>query len=342
LLISVVNLDEAQPEGTPFPEKRWSDVVIKDIRATKDIRVEAIPDRETAERLIARNRRAAVIVFGPTFSDKMHRSSFLAKGDPPPVNPLGRDGANFGRMKPSLGHRMSLVTPPGLRSLPTPASRSTRNRVRPRLGLEALEGRANPVAFDSAFGVGDSGEWAKDVAADPAVGVVEESRGELPMDIIWEELTSGLIDARQLVHVLIRLTAATLLGAAIGIQRERAGKPAGLRTHILVTLGTAVFVLACSGVGMSSDALSRVIQGLVTGIGFIGAGSILKLSEQRDVQGLTTAAGVWMTAAIGVAVGLGSLGVALLSTIFTLVILSLAKRFERGADSKRAREERHD
>jgi putative Mg2+ transporter-C (MgtC) family protein len=155
------------------------------------------------------------------------------------------------------------------------------------------------------------------------------------MDIIWEELTSGLIDARQLVHVLIRLTAATLLGAAVGIQRERAGKPAGLRTHILVTLGTAVFVLACSGVGMSSDALSRVIQGLVTGIGFIGAGSILKLSEQRDVQGLTTAAGVWMTAAIGVAVGLGSLGVALLSTIFTLVILSLAKRFERGADGKR-------
>ena len=156
------------------------------------------------------------------------------------------------------------------------------------------------------------------------------------MDIIWEELTSGLIDARQLVHVLIRLTAATLLGAAVGIQRERAGKPAGLRTHILVTLGTAVFVLACSGVGMSSDALSRVIQGLVTGIGFIGAGSILKLSEQRDVQGLTTAAGVWMTAAVGVAVGLGSLGVALLSTVFTLAILSLAKRFERRDDAKGA------
>ena len=162
------------------------------------------------------------------------------------------------------------------------------------------------------------------------------------MDVVWEELTSGLVDARQLIHVLIRMTAATLLGAVIGIQRERAGKPAGLRTHMLVTLGTAVFLLACSGVGMSHDALSRVIQGLVTGIGFIGAGSILKLSEQRDVQGLTTAAGVWMTAAVGVAVGLGSLGVALLSTVFTLIILSLAKRFERGADGKRAREERHD
>ena len=159
------------------------------------------------------------------------------------------------------------------------------------------------------------------------------------MDIIWEELTSGLPDARQLIHVLIRMTAATLLGAVIGIQRERAGKPAGLRTHMLVTLGTAVFVLACSGVGMSSDGLSRVIQGLVTGIGFIGAGSILKLSEQRDVQGLTTAAGVWMTAAVGVAAGLGSLGVALLSTVFTLVILTLAKRFERDDDRKRVSEE---
>lgn len=158
------------------------------------------------------------------------------------------------------------------------------------------------------------------------------------MDIIWQELTSGLPDRGQLVHVLIRLIAATLLGAVVGMQRERAGKPAGLRTHMLVTLGTAVFVLACSGVGMSSDGLSRVIQGIVTGIGFIGAGSILKLSEERDVQGLTTAAGVWMTAAIGVAVGLGSLGVAMLSTVFTLIILSFATRFEHRADDGRAGE----
>lgn len=156
------------------------------------------------------------------------------------------------------------------------------------------------------------------------------------MDIFWEELTSGLPNARQLVHVIIRLIAAALLGALVGIQRERAGKPAGLRTHILVTLGTAVFVLACSGVGMSSDGLSRVIQGIVTGIGFIGAGSILKLNEERDIKGLTTAAGVWMTAAIGVAVGLGSLGVALLSTLFTLIILALAGLYDSLAEKKRA------
>ncbi len=158
------------------------------------------------------------------------------------------------------------------------------------------------------------------------------------MDIIWQELTSGLPDARQLVQVLVRLVTATLLGAVVGLQRERAGKPAGLRTHMLVTLGTAVFVLSCAGVGMSLEGLSRVIQGIITGIGFIGAGSILKLSDQRDVQGLTTAAGVWMTAAVGVAVGLGSLGVAILSTVFTLIILSLATRIERRVDEKRAAE----
>jgi putative Mg2+ transporter-C (MgtC) family protein len=163
------------------------------------------------------------------------------------------------------------------------------------------------------------------------------------MDIIWEELLSGLPDARRLAHVLIRLLAATVLGAVIGFQRERAGKPAGLRTHMLVTLGTAVFVLACSGVGMGQDALSRVIQGIVTGIGFIGAGSILKLDRERDIQGLTTAAGVWMTAAVGVAVGLGSLGVALLSTVFALAILSFTKRFEpRESQTHPARTERGD
>jgi putative Mg2+ transporter-C (MgtC) family protein len=155
------------------------------------------------------------------------------------------------------------------------------------------------------------------------------------MDIIWEEITLGLPDARQLVHVLIRLISATLLGAVVGIQRERVGKPAGLRTHMLVSLGTAVFVVSCTGAGMSMDGVSRVIQGIVTGIGFIGTGSILKLNEERDIQGLTTAAGVWMTAAIGVAAGLGSLGVALLSTFFTVIILLLAGPLEDQAEKKR-------
>jgi putative Mg2+ transporter-C (MgtC) family protein len=159
------------------------------------------------------------------------------------------------------------------------------------------------------------------------------------MDILWEELVFGLPDARQLLQVFIRLIAASLLGAVVGLQRESAGKPAGVRTHMLVSLGTAVFVLACSTAGMSLDGQSRVIQGIVTGIGFIGAGNILKISEERDIQGLTTAAGIWMTAAIGVAVGLGSLGVALLSTVFALAILALVVLLEERAEMRRARKD---
>jgi putative Mg2+ transporter-C (MgtC) family protein len=151
------------------------------------------------------------------------------------------------------------------------------------------------------------------------------------MDIIWEELSYGFPDARQFTHVVIRLIASVLLGAAIGLQRERAGKPAGIRTHILATLGTTVFVLGCAGFGMSADGLSRVIQGIVTGIGFLGAGAILKLDDKHDIKGLTTAASIWISAAIGVAVGLGGLGLALLATLITLIVLgvvgSVEKRF---------------
>jgi putative Mg2+ transporter-C (MgtC) family protein len=156
------------------------------------------------------------------------------------------------------------------------------------------------------------------------------------MEILWDELTFGLPDFKHLLQVLIRLIAASLLGAIVGYQRESAGKPAGLRTHMLVSLGTAVFVLACSAVGMSLEGQSRVIQGIITGIGFIGAGNILKLSEERNIQGLTTAAGIWMTAAIGVAVGLGSLGVALLSTLFALIILAVIVRLQEGIDKQPA------
>lgn len=154
------------------------------------------------------------------------------------------------------------------------------------------------------------------------------------MDILWQELTYGLHDATQLAHALIRLTAAALLGALVGLQRQRAGKAAGLRTHILVCVGTTVFVLAGSGIGMSPDTVSRVIQGVATGIGFIGAGTILKLQREREIQGLTTAAGIWMTAAIGVAVGVGSLGLALLSAGATWLILQLAGRVEDAMEKR--------
>ena len=143
------------------------------------------------------------------------------------------------------------------------------------------------------------------------------------MEILWHELTAGMADRGHLAIVLLRTVTAMLLGGIVGMQREKVGKPAGLRTHMLVCLGTAVVVLACIGGGMDMDGLSRVIQGIVTGIGFVGAGSILKLSEQREIQGLTTAAGLWMTAAIGVAVGLGALGLAVIATVLTVIVLSL-------------------
>lgn len=148
------------------------------------------------------------------------------------------------------------------------------------------------------------------------------------MNVFWEELAFGVPDANQWARIIIRLVAATLCGAAIGMEREKTGKPAGLRTHILVTLGSTLFVLSGSAYGMNSDGLSRVIQGIITGIGFIGAGSILKLDKERDIKGLTTSAGIWMTAAIGVTIGLGSLGLALLGTILALLVLTLAGKFE--------------
>jgi putative Mg2+ transporter-C (MgtC) family protein len=148
------------------------------------------------------------------------------------------------------------------------------------------------------------------------------------MDIILEELLGGMPDTRQLVRIIVRLLAAMLFGAVIGFQREKTGKPAGLRTHMLVSLGAALFVLGPLEGGMNLDGLSRVIQGLATGIGFIGGGAILKLHEQREIEGLTTAAGIWMTAAVGVAVGLGRLPLALMSTILTLVILTVFSKFE--------------
>lgn len=143
------------------------------------------------------------------------------------------------------------------------------------------------------------------------------------METLWHELTTGMTDRGHLGIVLLRVIAAVVLGGIVGMQREKVGKPAGLRTHMLVSLGTAVVVMACSGGGMDMDGLSRVIQGIVTGIGFIGAGTILKLTEQREIEGLTTAAGLWMTAAIGVAVGIGALGLAVIATVLTMIVLSL-------------------
>jgi putative Mg2+ transporter-C (MgtC) family protein len=154
------------------------------------------------------------------------------------------------------------------------------------------------------------------------------------MDIILEEMVSGLPDLRQMVSLVSRLLTAMILGALVGAQRESIGKPAGLRTHMLVAMGSALFVLAPLEAGMELDGMSRVIQGIVTGIGFIGAGAILKLQEKREIEGLTTAAGIWMTAAIGIAAGLGRWGLALVSTILTWITLSVIGKIETWMNQK--------
>ena len=143
------------------------------------------------------------------------------------------------------------------------------------------------------------------------------------MEILLEELTGGLSDWKQFTRFVIRLIAAMLLGAIVGYERERAGKAAGLRTHMLVAMGSALFVISCAAAEMSMEGISRVVQGIATGIGFIGAGAILKRRDEREIEGLTTAAGIYMTAATGVAVGMGRIGLALLSVILTWLVLGL-------------------
>ena len=156
---------------------------------------------------------------------------------------------------------------------------------------------------------------------------------------VWETVRqefSDVPDAGELTRLLLRLGLAMLLGAAIGYERESRDSSAGLRTHMLVALGTALFVLVPLQAGMNQDGMSRVIQGLLAGIGFLGAGTVIKQSDSGRIRGLTTAAGIWATAAIGMTVGLGRETTAIISTVFVLVILSVLLRLERHivADTK--------
>ena len=138
---------------------------------------------------------------------------------------------------------------------------------------------------------------------------------------------SDLTDVEQATRVSLRLLLAALLGGLLGFERESHGKAAGIRTHMLVCSGAALFVLGSELVGGGDDAMSRVVQGIVAGIGFLGAGTIIKGHHMHDVKGLTTAAGVWMTAAVGVCVGLGLEATAVLATLIMLFILNVLPHF---------------
>jgi putative Mg2+ transporter-C (MgtC) family protein len=151
-------------------------------------------------------------------------------------------------------------------------------------------------------------------------------------DDIWgtvrEEFTD-IGDGAGIVRIVVRLCVAVVLGGVLGWERESVGAPAGLRTHMLVSLGSALFVLIPLQAGMRLDDLSRVLQGVTAGIGFLGAGAILKQRDRNDVRGLTTAASIWLTAALGVAAGMGREATALLSTLFALVILAILRRWSK-------------
>ncbi len=150
-------------------------------------------------------------------------------------------------------------------------------------------------------------------------------------DTVLEEF-SDLTDAAQATRIVLRLMVAAILGGLLGIEREHKGKAAGVRTHMLVAMGSALFVLVSQQAGIIATDMSRVIQGLIAGVGFLGAGTILKGQAEEKVQGLTTAAGIWMTAAIGMAAGLGLEVTAVLSTLLALAIFSVMPWIIRRVD----------
>jgi putative Mg2+ transporter-C (MgtC) family protein len=154
--------------------------------------------------------------------------------------------------------------------------------------------------------------------------------------------------------ILLRLVVAMVLGGVIGYERESTGKQAGLRTHMLVAIGAALFVsfnelfaiaalpLAPPGpVGNFRVQLEplTIVEAIVTGISFLGAGTIFVSGKGKHVKGLTTAASIWVTAAVGIAIGLERYLLAIGSTILILVILHVMNRFERSEPKEVAQQE---
>jgi putative Mg2+ transporter-C (MgtC) family protein len=129
------------------------------------------------------------------------------------------------------------------------------------------------------------------------------------------------------LDIALRLSAAALAGGTLGLNRDLHGKPTGVRTLGLVGVGAALAVLAVSGA--SGTDTSRVIQGILTGIGFLGVGVIVRNNEGQQVHGLTTAACVWVTACIGVACAVAEWRVVLISMLLILVILAVGGPFEK-------------
>lgn len=167
------------------------------------------------------------------------------------------------------------------------------------------------------------------------------SNGVREMGVWLQQFWAGLSgdfmdlpDGTQTGQLVGRVLLAAVLGAVLGYERERQGKSAGVRTHTLVSLAAAFFVLVPQQIGVTSADLTRVIQGVAAGVGFLGVGSIIKQSEQGVVHGLTTAAGIYFTTAVGIAAGLGREVTAILCTVLALVILTLAPKIQRTIEGR--------
>lgn len=130
-----------------------------------------------------------------------------------------------------------------------------------------------------------------------------------------------------IVDIVLRVVVAAVVGGLVGLNRDLHGKATGVRTLGLVGLGSALAVLAVGG--GDNAAASRVIQGIVTGIGFLGAGVIIRRMEKGEIHGLTTAASVWLTAALGTACGVGAWKVVVIGVPVAFLVLVFGGRLEK-------------
>ncbi|MBD3885070.1 MgtC/SapB family protein [Phormidium tenue FACHB-886] len=145
------------------------------------------------------------------------------------------------------------------------------------------------------------------------------------------------IDPSDWFIILARVSLAIFTGGLVGLERQLEHKPAGLRTHMLVSLGAAMFVMTGLQLGAGTDNVGRVMQGIVAGIGFLGAGEIFAKSRTNPhevkIQGLTSAAAIWVSASLGVASGVGLWQIALTGAIATVFILQVVKLVEKPLNS---------
>lgn len=149
----------------------------------------------------------------------------------------------------------------------------------------------------------------------------------------WAGLSNDFLDlpdGTQAGQIVGRVIVAGLLGAVLGYERERKGKAAGVKTHIIIALAAALFVIVPQQSGFSPGDLSRIVQGVAAGVGFLGAGTILKPKDGSGnlVEGLTSAAGIYFTTAVGVAAGLGRDSTAILATGLALAVLTLTPKVQ--------------